>query len=591
MPSEAVAQTTGFAVDRYDPTPSDLYFASEFPWYSGQSAWALRGGVIMDYAHNPLVARAPNGQLTSVVSDMLLVHGQIGLSFANRIGLNLSVPIGLLQQGTDVTDPNGTLGASGSLGVGDIRAGVRVRIAGESDKSPISLHASVYGYIPLSSRTSNLSDGAFRVRGMLVLAGHPGPIRWSLGAGVHYRPSYDTGGFSQIGTEGIATAAVGLALAHDKLTIGPEAWVAGNLGNPSSGLSWDGEAMLGAHYLIADTFLVGAGVAMGLTQAPGTPDVRGLLQLTYAPEEHAVTVVDTDGDGVLDPDDLCPEVPQGEHPDPERRGCPLEDRDRDGVYDHDDLCPDTPQGDHPDPERRGCPEGDRDHDGVVDSQDQCPDTPQGDHPDPHRAGCPDGDNDHDGVLNSVDLCPDEPAGLHPDPARPGCPAPDRDHDTVPDAVDHCPDQPGAPSTDPMRNGCPGLVRVEQGMIHILEQVFFATDRDVILPRSNRVLTAVADVLRATPAIHRLAVEGHTDNVGTEAHNMDLSRRRANAVMNWLVAHGVEATRLEAHGYGPTRPIESNATAAGRAHNRRSDFRIIDPPQPGTGSAVNNDLLP
>jgi outer membrane protein OmpA-like peptidoglycan-associated protein len=270
---------------------------------------------------------------------------------------------------------------------------------------------------------------------------------------------------------------------------------------------------------------------------------------------------------------------------------PPPDTDRDGVLDRDDLCVNEPAGAHPDPQRRGCPQPDTDADGVFDRDDQCVTTPAGAHPDPDRRGCPDADTDNDTVLDHDDQCRTEHAGIHPDPARPGCPLPDRDHDTVPDASDHCPDQFGAPSPDPNRNGCPGLVRVEEGRIRILTPVFFATNRDRILPRSFPVLNAVVDALRATPEMRRLAVEGHTDDVGDDARNLDLSQRRAASVMQYLVQHGVEATRLEAHGYGETRPVLPNTSRANRAANRRVEFRIVDPPQAAPASANDGVVVP
>ncbi len=573
--SSASAQTTGFALDRYEPTPTDLYFASEFPWYSGDASWSLRVGLVADYARNPLVVRTSSGS-TTLVENMLVLHPQVGVSLFNRVGLHLSLPIGVLQDGTLRVLGGNTLGASGTVGVGDLRIGARVRIWNEADRDAASLHVSLYGFAPTADRTSNLGDEGFRVRGLVTLAGHPGPVRYSVGAGVHVRPDFNTGTPSSVGTEVIATAAVGVALANDRFTIGPEAWLSRNVSASDNARPWNGEVILGAHYLVADTVLLGLGGGVGLNEGPGTPAFRGLFQVAYAPAARAASPVDTDGDGVFDSEDQCVDVPQGDTPDPSRAGCPLGDRDHDGVLDADDTCPDVPRGPHEDPARRGCPEGDRDHDTVLDSADRCPDEPRGDTPDPSRAGCPDGDRDRDGVRDSADQCPDEHHGLVPDPDRAGCPAPDRDHDTVPDATDHCPDQAGAPSPDPNRNGCPGLVRVEQGNILILEQVFFDTNRDTIKPQSFRVLNAVADVLRLTAAIRRVAIEGHTDNVGSEAHNMDLSERRARAVLQWLVAHGIEESRLESHGYGPTRPIEPNTTPTGRSRNRRVEFHIVDP---------------
>ena len=321
------------------------------------------------------------------------------------------------------------------------------------------------------------------------------------------------------------------------------------------------------------------------------------ISLTYRvmdappPPPPPPPAVDTDHDGVNDPDDQCVSVPQGDHPDANRRGCPTPDTDSDGVLDPDDQCRETPAGEHPDPDRAGCPDGDEDSDGVLNHADQCRTEAAGTHPNPERAGCPDGDEDRDGVHDHTDQCRTEPAGFHADPARPGCPAPDRDHDNVPDAEDACPDRAGAPSTVRARNGCPGLVTLTGDQIRIARPVFFAVNRDAILPASNPVLDAVAEVLRAVPGIRRLSVEGHTDDVGNDAANLDLSRRRAQSVVAALTRRGIDATRLTSDGFGETRPLVQAATPAARAQNRRVEFRVVDfhgevgDPVPPSGSAT------
>ncbi len=295
-------------------------------------------------------------------------------------------------------------------------------------------------------------------------------------------------------------------------------------------------------------------------------------------------VADTDSDGVNDPQDQCPTVPAGTTPHPTRAGCPRTDTDHDTVWDDEDQCVDQAMGEHPDPARRGCPVGDADSDGVLDDTDQCVNQAAGDHPDPARAGCPDRDTDSDGVFDAQDQCREQAAGANPDPARVGCPIPDRDGDSVLDPSDHCPDQPGAPSPDPNRNGCPGLVAVQNGQVRINRPIQFASNSAVILPASTPILNAVADALRASPQIRRVSVDGHTDDNGPDARNMTLSTARAAAVMTWLTAHGIEASRLESHGYGETRPsvaitdLRGAPLNAARAQNRRVEFNILDPRQ-------------
>jgi outer membrane protein OmpA-like peptidoglycan-associated protein len=267
-------------------------------------------------------------------------------------------------------------------------------------------------------------------------------------------------------------------------------------------------------------------------------------------------------------------------PPPPAPPAPPKDTDGDGIPDGTDVCPMDAVGAHGETRanRKGCPAIDSDNDGLTDDVDQCPDVPQGAAADPEHAGCPDKDDDKDGVPNHQDQCPTQPIGMQADPARAGCPAPDKDGDSVPDATDACPDKAGAPSSDPKKNGCPGLVRIDAGKIHINQEVFFATGKEAVLPKSFPLLKAVGEALRGTPGIKKVRVEGHTDNKGDAAKNLELSKKRAASVRDWLVKDGIDATRLDAEGYGDTKPIAPNDTAKNRAQNRRVDFVITDPAQ-------------
>lgn len=120
---------------------------------------------------------------------------------------------------------------------------------------------------------------------------------------------------------------------------------------------------------------------------------------------------------------------------------------------------------------------------------------------------------------------------------------------------------------------PPLAQLEKNRITINEQIQFRTDSAEILPESEGVVKAVAEILSSTPKITRLRVEGHTDNRGNASANLDLSKRRAKAVMAALVARGISASRLESAGYGDTRPLEQNTTDDGRQRNRRVEFHI------------------
>ena len=179
------------------------------------------------------------------------------------------------------------------------------------------------------------------------------------------------------------------------------------------------------------------------------------------------------------------------------------------------------------------------------------------------------DDDHDGVLVPLDLCPDQPGTLDLD----GCP--DRDDDGVPDPQDDCPDQPGPA----LNNGCPPaegepLVEIETERLSLRDAIQFDFGKDTIKPASDRILKQIATLLSQHPEVAHIRVEGHTDNVGSRAYNLDLSQRRAASVVRALVARGVKRGVLAPAGFGFDRPVATNQTALGRGKNRRVEFVVV-----------------
>jgi OOP family OmpA-OmpF porin len=279
---------------------------------------------------------------------------------------------------------------------------------------------------------------------------------------------------------------------------------------------------------------------------------------------------DGDGDGVLDVDDRCPAVAGP----PENKGCPVEapkDVDGDGVFEPADACPTQPEDLDGYQDADGCPELDNDGDGILDQADKCPNE-AGPLP---SLGCPVTDKDEDGLADDVDQCVNEPEDKDGFRDEDGCPDLDNDADGVPDDRDECPLKPG-PSDN---KGCPrqySLVVVTQEKIEIKKQIRFATgSAQIVGADSAKILDEVAQALADSPQIKRLRVEGHTDSVGDDSKNLKLSAARATAVLGALTKRGVAAARLEAAGFGETRPLASNATAAGRAENRRTEFNIVE----------------
>jgi outer membrane protein OmpA-like peptidoglycan-associated protein len=220
------------------------------------------------------------------------------------------------------------------------------------------------------------------------------------------------------------------------------------------------------------------------------------------------------------------------------------------------------------------PPSDRDGDKIYDEDDACPDVPGDPNPDPTKHGCPPVDTDDDGIFDDDDACPKEPGRPNADPKKHGCPLRDYDKDKILDEDDACPKEPGPPNVDPKKHGCP-LARVEESQIVIFERVEFQFDSDVLLKESDTILNAVEKILEEHPEFTKVSIEGHTDHQGTEVYNQKLSERRAAAVVQWMIDHGIAAERLTSVGYGEMRPIDTNETEQGRQNNRRVEFHILE----------------
>jgi len=258
--------------------------------------------------------------------------------------------------------------------------------------------------------------------------------------------------------------------------------------------------------------------------------------------------IDSDADGVADYIDTCPNLSGLA----EFNGCP--DTDRDGVADKDDKCPDVPGV----VRFGGCP--DSDDDGIQDSEDNCPNQKGLD----IFKGCP--DTDGDGVEDANDKCPDTASGIKVDAT--GC-IPDTDGDGINDVEDDCPTLAGIKAN----NGCPEIKpEVKQLFQKALQGIQFTTGRAAIKAVSFPILDAIVKVMNENPS-YKLIIGGHTDDVGSDATNLTLSKNRADAVANYLITKGITPLRISSTGYGETVPIDDNKTAAGRTRNRRVELKV------------------
>jgi outer membrane protein OmpA-like peptidoglycan-associated protein len=578
----ALGQTQGFSLDRFRPAPpGDRLFGVESPFIAGDLV--PHAMLLAEYAHNPLVLRRETGDqdLGPVVSHQLFLHAAGALALFSRVGINVDIPIAVLQRGSNPSAAGaGDFASPSAVELGDLRVGLRARLFG-GYFDPFQMAIGGYVWLPSGNDDAGSFVGDGKVRGMpqLLLGGRTHTLVWSLATGVEIRPSLTYGQVKQ-GTMLHAGVGAGFLIGEQgHLQIGPEltfATVLEDINRRTTNM----ELLLGAKYRVASSFEVGAGAGPGLISGVGTPDVRATVMLAYTPEMEA-RPKDRDNDEIFDQADACPDTHGVASSNPKKHGCPPPlplpkdtDIDKDAILDAADACPSEAGVASDDPKKNGCPPPkDRDNDGVLDVADACEDVAGVASKDPKKNGCP-RDRDGDGVPDPEDTCPDIPGIRTSEAATNGCPG-DRDGDAIRDDADACPDERGKVDADPQKNGCPQSVRVVEGEILILQQVQFDTGRATIKPVSNALLDEVAEVVKQHPEIVRIEVQGHTDDKGDPRFNRKLSQDRAAAVMVALVGRGVDAGRLGAKGYGSEVPVADNKTEAGRQQNRRVQFKILE----------------
>ena len=323
------------------------------------------------------------------------------------------------------------------------------------------------------------------------------------------------------------------------------------LGGGYTSLDTEGEGMLnygfGINFWLSET--------VGLVYQTGTKqDFKGIVPAHY---QHSLGIVvkfggtDTDGDGIYDKYDSCPEVAGLK----EFNGCP--DSDGDGIIDGEDACPSVAGL----ATLNGCP--DADADGIADKDDMCPNAKGT----KANNGCP--DTDGDGIVDKDDKC----ATVAGPKANGGCPWPDTDGDGVLDKDDNCKNEVGPASN----NGCPEPVFTkvaEKEMGEFAKTILFKSGKATFLPTVSDKLDGIVRIMQEFSKA-TFVIEGHSDSTGRAESNQTLSAERAVAVKDYLVQKGVDASRLDSKGFGEENPIDSNKTRAGRANNRRVEIKVTN----------------
>jgi len=555
LSTEASAQQKTFHLDRLEtPGAPDDGVAVFRPQTLQRNS--VYGQLALAYALNPLRTRnitddraTINRSSVAVMKHQFSIYGSAGFELIDRVILGVNVPLALVQSGsnpnygaTGVTAAGTKLTAVTPDGaaMGDIRLDARFTLLRTLDRRS-ALGAQLSLFAPTGSTTNFGGDG--QTTAMFMLTGETSVRTLILAAnlGIHFRPDNsinDPANNAGLGIGNELRWALGafLPLADGKFRVGANLF--GQTGIDSSpiigdttfrkqntSMEWNAEGRM--RFGNADRWWGGIGMGSRTFNAYGSPDFRTVVMVgSYWP--------------VFNSDASAPDRKATLRDQWKKEAS--QDQDHDGIPDEVDACPTEPEDHLPPDPNDGCPTNDRDGDGIPDSKDKCPDQPE----------------DKDGIDDED-----------------GCPEDDADQDGIGDAQDACPKEPGPKSNDPKHNGCPQFIKVEGNSIRILQQVHFAFGSATILPDSFPMLQEIVNVLKVNPQIKHLSVEGHTDNKGPAALNKTLSQNRANSVMKWLVDHGTEQSRLEAHGYGMERPIEDNKTDKGRAANRRVEFKILE----------------
>ncbi len=566
--ADVEAQARSVQVDQYRPAPtvSDL-FALSRPDDRGHLNFGAR--LDLDYALNPLVVETMLGSAASERAS-LIEHQIVGnLSFSlglfERLVVFAGLGVNLLQTGTPIFGMPGGDGA----GLGDLTLGARGRLFGEPDDAfalALQLRFALPTALAANSSERYSGEAATAITPELLAEIRPGDIvRITANLGARLRTD-SPARLASLAAGHELTWGLGVTVdaIEDELAIYLEGFGSSSfetIGNARSRETTPFEVLLGARGSPVSGFWVGGGVGTGLTRGYGTPDFRGVVTLGY---DH----------GPFGPPPPPPEPP------------PPSDRDGDGLIDEQDGCPDDPEDFDQFEDADGCPDPDNDHDGILDGADECPLEPEDIDEFEDANGCPDPDNDQDGILDTADQCPLEPEDMDGWRDDDGCPEADNDRDTLIDPEDRCPNEPGPVS----EGGCPRAIRLdtEGGEIRILQSIEFETDSDVLVPAGEAILEEIRAVLDVNTHLTRVRVEGHTDSRHSDEHNLDLSARRARTVVRWLVAHGIDASRLVAFGCGEAHPIDVNRTSAGRQRNRRVVFQILEPATSHEGTPIFTD---
>ncbi len=563
-------------------------------------------GLVTTYLRKPIVLRAasanPSGTDIPAVDHLLDSTFLWAFGITDRLEASAALPVSLYRTGSGISAfASSQARVLPKTAMRDVRLGLAYALlprARAFPGSPYALTARFEAAMPTGDERWFAGDRA--PVWMPSVAADVRHGRWFAGLelGARLRQTTDLGG-ARIGSQAFGSLGLGMdILPAERLSASVEAFALPSLVKqttlqrdpatqdilvePSSRKLIPAEWM--ATVRTAPTrdgdvsFSLSGGTAIPLTSESSvtTPEYRFVLGARYAPLGR-----DSDGDGVADRDDLCPDQKEDIDGFEDQDGCPDPDNDRDGIPDTVDRCRDEPEDKDGFQDQDGCPDLDDDRDGIPDTQDQCRDKPEDKDGFQDQDGCPDPDNDGDGIPDVQDRCPDAPedkdgyndADGCPDPDNDldgipdvqdqcpnspedkdgfqdedGCPDPDNDGDGIPDVKDKCPNEPETINGVDDDDGCPepgahDMTVVKGANVSVTAPVRFLPGQAKVTPQMAAQLRMIAQRTLGMQPLQSVIVETYADTSVSNPRNDKLASDRADAIRTVLLAAGIPANVL------------------------------------------------
>jgi outer membrane protein OmpA-like peptidoglycan-associated protein len=554
---EVTGEDYSLDIERFRPA-SDTYGYGTTHSATTLQHLQLGSSVWVSYSNDPVVMVWEGQRVLGtgesddgIINDRAMGEIQLGIGLSPYFSIAIDAPVVMWQQGyepSSADNPN-QINPLVASGMSDIRITPKLALL-DLDKLPVGVAVIGEMTVPTNHGGGFLSEEEVTGTALIAIEAADSSvrkrqymIRVAGNAGMRFRKA---GRFRDliVHNEFLYAGAIAIHPIH-AIELGVE--VVGAIGGESQA-HYNLETLPFLKIHTNNNVSITAGGGFGVMPGLGTPDYRGFLGASFAPIFDPASR-DSDRDGIANKFDICVNEPEDLDEYQDDDGCPDIDNDKDDILDSDDLCMYEPEDRDGHEDLDGCPDIDNDKDGILDISDRCPDEPEVFNGFNDDDGCPDKepvkDTDGDGYDDDVDRCPKDPEDF--------------------DGIE---DEDGCPEKDP-------VAYIDKNQIKITDKIHFETDKAVIREISFDLISSIADLLSVNPDLLLVRIEGHTDNMGDELYNIRLSQNRATSVKQFLINLGIDASRLDAAGFGEARPIDTNETEAGKAANRRVEFLIID----------------